>query len=130
MYLLYGNMLQPLLENVIYAKFIPDLTGRGPCSSVERTIISLPFRHGGLNLVNPDNVAHIHYNASLKVTEPLKKMIISQATTYKKLYLHDIKADLQKHKNQYQQQLVAEIRESLSPTNQRTMDFLQLKGLS
>ena len=57
-------------------------------------------------------------------------MIISQATTYKKLYLHDIKADLQKHKNQYQQQLVVEIRESLSPTNQRTMDFLQLKGSS
>ena len=90
----------------------------------------MPIRYGGLNLVNPVNVAHIHYKASLKITEPLKKMIISQATTYKKLYLHDIKADLQKHKNQYQQQLVVKIRESLSPTNQRTMDLLQLKGSS
>ena len=124
-----GNMLQPL-EKAISAKFIPALTGRGPCSSVERAINSLPIRYGGLNLVNPVNVAHIHYKASLKITEPLKKMIISQATTYKKLYLHDIKADLQKHKNQYQQQLVVEIRESLSPTNQRTMDLLQLKGSS
>ena len=124
-----GNMLQPL-EKAISAKFIPALTGRGPCSSVERAIISLPIRYGGLNLVNPVNVAHIHYKASLKITEPLKKMIISQATTYKKLYLHGIKADLQKHKNQYQQQLVVEIRESLSPTNQRTMDLLQLKGSS
>ena len=124
-----GNMLQPL-EKAISAKFIPALTGRGPCSSVERAIISFPIRYGGLNLVNPVNVAHIHYKASLKITEPLKKMIISQATTYKKLYLHDIKADLQKHKNQYQQQLVVEIRESLSPTNQRTMDLLHLKGSS
>ena len=124
-----GNMFQPL-EKAISAKFIPALTGRGPCSSVERAIISLPIRYGRLNLVNPVNVAHIYYKASLKITEPLKKMIISQATTYKKLYLHDIKADLQKHKNQYQQQLVVEIRESLSPTNQRTMDLLQLKGSS
>ena len=75
-----GNMLQPL-EKAISAKFIPALTGRGPCSSVERAIISLPIRYGGLNLVNPVNVAHIHYKASLKITEPLKKMIISQATT-------------------------------------------------
>ena len=66
-----GNMLQPL-EKAISAKFIPALTGRGPCSSVERAIISLPIRYGGLNLVNPVNVAHIHYKASLKITEPLK----------------------------------------------------------
>ena len=79
-----GNMFQPL-ENAISANLIPALTGRGPCSSVERTILSLPTRHGGLNLVNPVEVADIHYNASLKITEPLKKMIISQTTTYKKI---------------------------------------------
>ena len=53
-------------------------------------------------------------------------MIISQD---KKLYLHDIKADLQRHKNQYEQQLVAEIRESLSSTNQRTMEVTYLLTL-
>ena len=37
-----GNMLQPL-EKAISAKFIPALTGRGPCSSVERAIIPCQF---------------------------------------------------------------------------------------
>ncbi|CAB4044104.1 Hypothetical predicted protein [Paramuricea clavata] len=120
-------MFQPL-ENVILAKLIPALKGRGPCSSVERTILSLPTRHGGLNLDNPVEVANSHYNASLKITEPLKKMIVSQTTTYKKIYLHDIKAVLRKQKNQYHQQLATEVRESFSPIKQRTLDLLELKG--
>ncbi|CAB3991274.1 Hypothetical predicted protein [Paramuricea clavata] len=109
-----GSMFQPL-ENAISAKLIPALTGRGPCSSVERTILSLPMRHGGLNLVNPVEVANSHYNASLKITEPLKKMIISQTTTYKKIYLHNIKADLRRQKNQYHQQLATEAKQNYFP---------------
>jgi hypothetical protein len=90
----------------------------------------LPTHHGGLHLVNPVEVANIYYNASLKITEPLKKMIISQMTTYKKIYLHDIKADLRMQKNQCHQQLVTKVRESLSPIKQRTLDLLELKGSS
>ena len=124
-----GEMFQPL-EIAISAKFIPALTGRGPSSSTERIILSLPTRFGGLNLVNPVEVANMHFNASLKITDSLKKMIISQTTTHKKVYLHDIKADLRKQKNQYYQQLASEVRENLSPTKQRNIDLLQLKGSS
>ena len=85
-----GNMFQPL-ENAISAKLIPALTGRGPCSSVERTILSLPTRHGGLNLVNPVEVANIHYNALLKITEHLLLGFFTptrQATVTKVLQLY------------------------------------------
>ncbi|CAB4011930.1 Hypothetical predicted protein [Paramuricea clavata] len=88
-----GEMFQ-VLENRIANNFIPALTGREPCSNEGKSLLSLPTRHGGLNLPNPVDLAKIQHDASLKVTEPLKKMIISQTMSYERLQVHEIKAEL------------------------------------
>jgi len=47
-----GPLLQPL-EDAIHQHFIPALTGQEPCSKLERELLSLPYRLGGLNIPNP-----------------------------------------------------------------------------
>ena len=60
-----GPCLQPL-ENVIHQKFIPALTGRSPCSEVERALLALPARLGGMGLVNPVAVCNHEYGIRSK----------------------------------------------------------------
>ena len=48
------HLLMPL-EDVIHQVFIPSLTGRPACSDIERKILALPPRMGGLGLLNPSS---------------------------------------------------------------------------
>ena len=89
------------LENTISNKLIPVLTGRAPCFIAERRLLSRPTRFGGLNNVNPVEATNILYDSSLKITEPLKMLIIDQSMKHVKFNLHAIKSDLRKQKNQY-----------------------------
>ena len=45
-------LLQPL-EDRIYHRLIPALTGRPPLNDSERELLALPVRLGGLGIVNP-----------------------------------------------------------------------------
>ena len=47
-----GPLFQPL-EDAIRLKFIPSLTGHSACSALEREVLPLPCRLGGLGIVNP-----------------------------------------------------------------------------
>ena len=47
-----GHLFQPL-EDVIHQFLIPALSGRSPCSKLERELLSLPCLMGGLNILNP-----------------------------------------------------------------------------
>ena len=93
-------------------------------------LLSLQTRFGGLNLVNPVEVANILYDYSLNITEPLKKLITEQSTKHVNFNLHEIKSDVRKQKNQHYQTVANEVRGSLCPTTRRIMDLLQLKGSS
>ena len=46
------RLFQPL-EDVIHTKFIPCLTGRAPPNDLERNLLLLPPRLGGLGIPNP-----------------------------------------------------------------------------
>ena len=47
-----GHLLQPL-EDTINHTFIPSITKRSPCSNLERNILALPPRLGGMGITNP-----------------------------------------------------------------------------
>ena len=47
-----SNLLKPL-EEVIRHRFIPALIGRRAISDVERELLFLPTRLGGLSIMNP-----------------------------------------------------------------------------
>ena len=82
---------QPL-EEAINQLFVPALTGRGPCNPNERKLVSLAVRYSGLKIINPVTSANGEYHASLKISKPLKDMIIEQKELFSKPQLLSIKA--------------------------------------
>ena len=58
------HLLMPL-EDVIHQVFIPSLTGRLACSDIERKILALPPRMGGLGLLNPSSCCDDFFKLSL-----------------------------------------------------------------
>ena len=85
-----GPLFQPL-EDAIRLQFIPAFTGHGSCSMVEREVLSLPCRLGGLGIINPTIVADLQYDASTKITNSLKDLIIQQSVTARLLDVSSIK---------------------------------------
>ena len=123
------ELFQPI-EDIITEKFIPALTGRSHCSIEDRKLLSLPTRYGGLNITNPVEEANLQFDASKKITEPLKHMVIEQAESYRKPDLSEVKAKLRQQKTDHHVNKAKAVRESLPITKQRTMDLLAEKGSS
>lgn len=71
-----GHLFQPL-EDAIHETFIPALIGR-TVSDIERRILALPIRYGGINLRNPVNTAISEFTNSLSVSESLTNIIYKQ----------------------------------------------------
>ena len=76
-----SHLLQPL-ENVIQLRLIPAISGRPPCSTVERELLALPTKMGGLGLSNPTINADLEFEASKKVTAPLVQLITKQSMAF------------------------------------------------
>ncbi len=70
------------LEHVIQIKFLPALSGRAPPHTVQRDLLALPARLGGIGLGDPSKRAHDEFAASVLVTSPLKNLISSLNGTY------------------------------------------------
>ena len=107
------TLFQPL-EDAISQTFIPALTGRCQCFYEERTLLSLPLKSGGLNIINPVTSASGEYHASQKRNEPLKVMIT--------------KLHLRRKKQQQIENVALQVRESLPPPKERAMELLCEKG--
>ena len=65
------------LEQTIRNTPIPALCGR-PVSDLERSLLALPYRHGGLGIRNPVETASSAYEASVRITQPLADLIVAQ----------------------------------------------------
>ena len=70
--------LQEPLENAISQVLIPAITER-KCNQLDRTILALPVRLGGLGFGNPCLEASCEYASSVKVTTPLVEQIVSHS---------------------------------------------------
>ena len=73
--------LQPL-EHSISTKLIPALTGRPPPNDIERELLALPARLGGLALANPTQATNVEYHTSVKISGPLQSAIVLQDFDY------------------------------------------------
>ena len=70
------DLLEPL-ESAISRVLIPVIADR-QCDQLDRDILALPVRLGGLGLANPSSDANLEYTSSVKVTAPLVEQIMSQ----------------------------------------------------
>ena len=58
------------MQYLIFSMLIPAITER-KCNQLDRNILALPVRSGGLGLGNPSLEARREYALSVKVTKPL-----------------------------------------------------------
>ena len=71
-----GHLLKPL-EQAIQEKLIPGITGCPSCSNIERSLLALPARLGGLGLTILSSKADHSFKASSKITAPVAAVICS-----------------------------------------------------
>ena len=69
--------MQPL-EDAIQSMLLPALTGRPPFNALERELVALPARLGGLGLFNPVYQSSLEFRASLKVTRSFTEAIVNR----------------------------------------------------
>ena len=74
-----GSLFQPL-EEVIHQHFISALTGWDPCCRLERDLLSLPCRLGGLNVLTL--ITNHQFSASKQISAPLTSLIICQSKSF------------------------------------------------
>ena len=71
-----------LIEDTIANKFIPAISGGSFVNDVERKLISLPTRYGGLAIPIIKDVAKMEYANSRRITEELALSINNQDLSY------------------------------------------------
>ena len=70
------------LEEIICTKFLPNLTGQCSFSDLERDLLSLPPRLGGLGVINPATYSSFQFSSSVSITAPLVELIVQQTPIY------------------------------------------------
>ena len=125
------DLLLPL-ENAIHQSLIPALTGRPPCSTLERDLLALPIRLGGIGLYNPAAIAPTTFQASQHLTAPLVAMIIAKEVnqTIDPDSISAVKKNIRKSNRQRQVQLAVNVYDQLPPQLKRCVDLAKEKGSS
>ena len=125
------DLLQPL-ENTIHQHFIPALTGRPPCSSSERDLLSLPTRLGGLSIRDPSEAAAECFRSSERITAPLVALIITQDIdeTVDSDTSVAIKNEIKKQNRQRHDEQARAVYDQLTPELKRCTDLSKEKGSS
>ena len=117
-------------DDAIRLKLIPSLTGHSSCSALEREVLSLPCRLGGLDIVNPVHIAGSQFTASTKITASLQSLILDQAVQAPLPDVHFIKAQVHQDRRCASKVRASEIRSDLSAQFQRVMDLNSEPGAS
>src|SRR4051812_24858469 len=78
-------LFQPL-EDLIRTVFLPSLFGR-EVTDMERDLISLPARYGGLGISNPVYECKHTLEASLRISKPLVDLIMKQEAKFEPMQL-------------------------------------------
>jgi hypothetical protein len=111
------------LESMITEKFLPALF-QSPISSLERTLFSLPARHGGLGIRKPTETSAVFYSKSRTSTKIIQDSI-TQKTEFSSLQHHHQLQSTRFHYRQTQEKLDQEtfnrIIVEFSPTQQRAL---------
>ena len=124
--------LQPL-EDAIRYSFLPALTGRQAFSDMERELLALPARHGGLGILDPTKCANSQFSASSKVSEPLASLIQQQKVDYPmqtQVEQRQAKATIRSSHRKAVIEEVDVIKSKLPKTQQTAMEQASEKGAS
>ena len=123
------DLLAPL-EHAITDALIPSIAGHN-CAQVERELLALPVRMGGMGLTNLSQVAALEYVALTKISGPLAQQ--------RKWQTHEppdnnaigaVQREMRQVKNQYLKERLEEVKCSISGKTLRAVDLATQKGAS
>ena len=119
------------LEEVLRHKIIPAITGRKTVTNEERQLLALPFRNGGLGIIDPTCQCNLQYDASVEVTAPLVELIMEQ----KNAISIDVEIEQKKRKSRLKANRLKEMEEkvnslTLPETLERAAKLISDKGAS
>ena len=127
-----SSCLQPI-EHTIRTKLISALTGRPPPNDIERDLLPLPARLGGIALANPTQATATEFITSNKITEALQTAIVQQDFQYtSETVAKQLEAKKEVHKlRRYEATEGADrLKEDLPQTLRWAMQLAQEKGAS
>ena len=118
------------LEVAIHEKLIPALVGR-KVSAIERKILALPVKLGGLGICNPTETADDQFQASVTITQNLTEIICRQEkdlTNYSKEQVTEAIKTVKTRKNEQQHDSLLEIMSIVDDKTKRILELCQEKG--
>ena len=68
------------LETVIWTRLLPALSGRDLPGDLERGLLGMPARHGGIAIPNPTKTCDREFASSQQVTKPLTDLILANSS--------------------------------------------------
>ena len=128
---LLQNMLQPL-DDVITNTLIPAISDGHMCSTVERQLLSLPPKFGGIGIPIFMDMAQREYNNSKLFCEPLTRKIVTQEDRHihETLQTAEIRRDIVKNREQKNKETLANVRSVMTQEQCRANDLARMKGSS
>ena len=93
-------------------------------------MLSLPCRLGGLGIVKPTIVADLQYDASTKITNSLKDLIIQQSVTARLPDVSSIKNKIHMDRQLAYKERAKDVHSRLSSSSQRAIDLNSKTGSS
>ena len=109
-----GDLFQPL-EEAIHQHFLPALTGRMPSSEVERDLLSLPCRFGGLNIPKPTCYSDFQFTSSKLLSASLVAMIFQQTEDFHIPCLQEARCTIHQSRQQVLTSSLANIKSRVDP---------------
>ena len=126
-----GHLFQPL-EDTIRKTLIPALCGRD-VSDVERRIFALPYRCGGMGILNPMKTAQLEFDTSKRITADLSDIILRQDLSLAALdrgKIAECKSEMKRLKGEALKQECLLLHEGLDPKVSRLLKAAQETGAS
>ena len=120
------------IEDAIRNRLLPAITGQPFIDDTLRNIMTLPARLGGLGIENPVVMADLEHANSVAVTSKLCDAILEQKMEYKPEpeEQREVLASIKKIKNDLLKSMAENIKQKLSPKEQRNLDWISEKGAS
>ena len=113
------------VEAAIREKLIPAIIGR-KITDLERQILALPVRLGGLGIQNPVTTADTEFRNSSVVTRNLTTLIIRQETDLTHYNAAAVKADIAKLKLEKEEAMLALLEEIKAVADEKLKRSLEL----
>ena len=125
-------LFQPL-EHLIRTLFLPSLFGRD-VTDMERDLISLPARYGGLGISNPVHECKHTLDASLRISKPLVELIMKQESKFEPMELAKaqrvVRAQIEKESDERHQQRLKQLETNAPPVMKLATKLATEKGAS